>query len=331
MFAAVIGMALIGAMLFAGVGQGSGARDQQQIVIGYAGNLTLPILAEAQAAAIAEAKRLGVKLLLAPSNDAQTQEAAVRNLIAKNPDAISIDPWDSYAISPIIKEANARNIPVITWIGTPLAGGKVETFIAADELKGSIAVSKYIFKRMGGTGEVGYVQGDKAHIAGAAREKGFRQALKQYPNIKLTGYGVGGWVPDKTRDLTLNMLTANPNIKAILTNYDGMSIGAASAAKTLNKKILIAGVDGECPMLSGIWKGEQTATFDQLWEYISALSISSAVKVVKGGTLPKRIVTPSFTIDRAAMKQIKAGKYKAPKDALFHLKRQVNRAIRGCK
>jgi ribose transport system substrate-binding protein len=325
----VISLAVISSLVLAGSGQG---RQEKQIVIGYAGNLSLPILAEAETAAIAQAKALGVKLIIANSNDAQTQEVAVRSLLAKKPDAISIDPWDAYAVGPLVKEANSLGIPIIMWVGTSLAGGKVETYIAEDDVKGSRLLSEYIFKKLGGKGEVAYIQGDKSHFAGQAREKGFRQALAKFPNVKLVAYGVGGWVPDKSRNLALNMLTAHPKIGAILTNYDGMSLGAFSAAKTLKKKIVVSGVDGECPMLNSIWNGDMTATDDAIWENISARSIRSAVAVVKGQKLPARDVTPSFVIDKAAMMQIKAGTYKkAGKTELAYLKAQVKRAIVGCK
>jgi ABC-type sugar transport system substrate-binding protein len=83
-------------------------------------------------------------------------------------------------------------------------------------------------------------------------------------------------------------------------------------------------------MLQSIWKGGMTATFDQLWENISATSIDEAVAAAQGKSVPPRIVTPSFTIDQAAMQQIAAGTYQADPKALTFLKAQVQRAQNGC-
>jgi ABC-type sugar transport system substrate-binding protein len=185
---------------------------------------------------------------------------------------------------------------------------------------------------MGGKGEIGYIQGDKSHIAGQTREKGFRQALAKFPGIKLVAYGVGGWDTAKSRDVALNFLSAHPNIKAILTNYDGMSQGAYSAAQTAHKNIMVSGVDGECPMLQSIWQGRMTATFDQIWTNISALSIDKAVDTLNGKKVPARIETPFFTVDKNVMKQVMAGTYKGgDAQALGFLKAQVKKAANGCK
>jgi ABC-type sugar transport system substrate-binding protein len=325
-------VAAVGAVLF--VTGTTSASTKKQWVIGYGGNISLPILAEAETAAQAEAKKLGVKLVIANSNDGATQTPAMHALIAQHVDAITVDPWDSYAIDTSVKEANAAHIPVITWVGTDLVknSGKVVTYIAADDVKGAEAVSEYIFKKMGGKGEIGYIQGDKSHIAGQTREQGFRQALAKFPGIKLVAYGVGGWDTAKSRDVALNFLSAHPNIKAILTNYDGMSQGAYSAAQTAHKNILISGVDGECPMLQSIWQGRMTATFDQIWTNISAQSIDKAVDTLKGMKVPARIETPFFTVDKQVMQQVMAGTYKGgDAQALAFLKAQVKKAINGCK
>jgi ABC-type sugar transport system substrate-binding protein len=308
------------------------ASSKPPLTIAYGGNVSLAILAEAEAAAKLEAAKLGVKLIIANSDNASEQVPALKALLAQHPAALSVDPWDSSAIGTVVKQANALKIPVVMWISADLGGGKTATYIAGDDVSGSEAVAARIFKQMGGKGQVAYIDGDPAIYAHQQRFKGYQLALKKDPGIKQVAFGIADDDTLKARNLALNMLTAHPGIKAILTGYDGMTEGAVSALASLHKSVLTSGVDGECPMLQLIWQGKATATFDQLWANISSLSIEDAVAAAQGKTLPARVVTPSFTIDKAAMQQIKAGTYTgASGQPLDYLKRQVQNASTGCK
>lgn len=312
-------------------GGGSGQKSNSSIVIGYLPTgLSLPIIADAYHAAEDEAKQLGVqfKAVADPQYEtAEGQNNEGRQLLAQGIDALVIDPADSHAIGTLVQAANREDVPVIMQIGGDTGAGHPETYMAANETKGEYRASVAIFKMLGGNGNVAYIQGDIAQEAGALREKGFRQALKQYPNINLVAYGSAGFSEPQAQKLATDMLTAHPDLQAIITAYDGMTDGALAAANAAHQHLLLAGVDGECQTLSDIWRGTETLTVDELWTNIGAQSVKVAVQAAKGKHLPPRIYTPSFIITKHAEQQILKGTFPGEIPAL---KSQIQQAVHGC-
>ena len=73
------------------------------------------------------------------------------------------------------------------------------------------------------------------------------QACAEYPGIKVVAEQGAEWSSDKAADVTPNILTANPNVKAIFACNDQMAVGMVNAAKAAGKKaddLILVGYDG---------------------------------------------------------------------------------------
>lgn len=290
--------------------------------------LSLPIIADLYHGGVAEAKRQKASVIGAFAPDAAGQQAAVERLLSQGVDAIVIDPNDSKAIGTAVKAANRKGVPVVMVIGNNAGGGTTVTYIGADEVGGTRRVAEAVFKKIGRKGDVAFIQGDKAHKAGADREKGFRQALKKFPDVHLVAYGSAGWDAQKAQSLALNMLNRNPKLAAIITAYDAMAQGALAAVQSSGSKALVTGIDGECPTVNLIWKGTQIyATLDELWAQIGEIATKQAIRAIKKRAVPKRIVTPSYVMTRSAMQSVLSGKF--PKSTST-LKTQIRKFSSGC-
>jgi ribose transport system substrate-binding protein len=303
-----------------------------KVSVGFAPlGLSLPILADAYQAAVTQSKQDHIRLQAIVSGsyvEAAEQQAGSQTLLNEGVKALMIDPSDSDAIGVTVKQANAQHVPVVMFIANDLGGGKVTSYVAANEEQISYQLSTAIFKMLGGNGEVGYIQGDIRQEAGYLREQGFRAALKQYPNIKLVAYGQAtGFSESLAETLATNMLTAHPGIRAIITAYDGLTDGALAAAQAAHTNVLLAGVDGECQTLHDIWIGSETATADELWTNIAATAVNTAVKAAEGKSVPNRIVTPSYVITKPIMSEIINGTYPGETSLL---KAQIQQGINGC-
>jgi ribose transport system substrate-binding protein len=327
----LLGVAAGMALVAGAVTDSAGQSPSSKIVVGYLPTgISLPIIADAYHAAEQEAAALHVefKAIANPQYEtAEQQNNEARNLLAEGVSALIIDPADSKAIGQVVALANQDHVPVVMQIGGDTGEGQPTTYIAADEVKVGYDVAVAVFKALGGKGEIGYIQGSISQEAGALREKGFRQALEQYPDIKLVAYGVGGWLESKSQTVATNMLTAHPDLKAIITNYDGMTDGALAAVQAAHAHVLLAGVDGECQTLNDIWQGTETVTGDELWTNIGAESVKVAVDAAEGKSIPPRIYTPSYVIDKQAEQEILQGTYPGETPIL---KEQIQKAVNGC-
>jgi ABC-type sugar transport system substrate-binding protein len=329
----VSGIALALASAGSATGMRAHAGAKNQLVVGYVGDLSLPVNAAAEQATIAEAKKLGVTLRIENVKDFTPASGALAfgQLVSRGVNIIEGNIGSAPASA--VTAANKRHIPVVAWVNAPL-GGKIVTLLHTPEVLGSKQLAAYVFKRMGGQGDVGYIQGDKTITAGYLREAGFRLALKQYPGINLAAYGLDtAWTAPPAQALTLQFFTAHPNIGAVLTDYDGITLGAIAAAKLANKTILTAGTDGECPALQSIWQGGMTVTLDENWSNIARLGLDTAVGVLDGKHYPKIVNTPYWLLDKALMTQIVNNTYKPPagqKSSFPLLKQQVEQAVNNC-
>jgi ABC-type sugar transport system substrate-binding protein len=323
------GIVVLGVALTAAFALTAGASRQATVRVGFSSDsLTQPAQAEAHYGAVAAAKALKVKLYETHAPDAAGQASGIDTLFAKGIDVLAVDPNDGKAIGTQVKEANKRDIPVVMWIGSNLGGGVVANFTSTNEKLGGYLISKAIFKKLGNKGEVGFIQGCTCHPAGAAREAGFRKALKETPGVKLVAYGSTDWDPVKANTLASDMLSKNPNIDAFIALWDPGASAAYQAAKAAGSDALISGYNGVCSALNQVWKGEIAATLDQNWRGIGTSVVETSVKLAQGQKVPKRILLPSYVIDKPAMQQILKGKYKGSTPSLLA---SVKAAVGGCK
>jgi len=306
------------------------SRAHETIRVGYSSDsLAQPAQEEAHEGAVAAAKALGAQLFEVHAPDAAGQASGIEDLFAKGIDVLVVDPNDGKAIGPLVKEANKRNIPVVMFVGQNLGGGKVASFITTDEKGGGYQISKAVFKQIGNKGEVGFIQGCICHPAGAAREAGFRKALKETPGVKLVAYGSTNWDPVKANQLATDMLSKNPNINAFVALTDPMADAAYRAVLATGGQnhAIVSGYNGVCSALENIWKGKQFATLDQNWRGIGEQAVQTGIAAANGDTVKAKITLPSYVITKAAMQQVLAGKFTGQTPSLTAA---VKKAVGGC-
>jgi ribose transport system substrate-binding protein len=290
---------------------------------------TVSVVASAVNAAQAEAKAQGVDAVFAFAPDAATQQSAIESLLSQGVNVLAIDPNDSTAVVTGIKLANAANVPVIMWIAPANAGGTVAVNILSPDVKSANAMATGIFQNyMAGSGDFAFIQGDEVQAAFLAREKGMRDALANFPNVKLAALGIGAETADKANPVALDIITKNPNLKAIFADTDAMADGVYSAVESSGKtgQISVFGYNGSCPTLSSIWNGKIKGTLYQGWSGFGANVVDTAIKVFNKESVPPNIENPAYVIDKTAMQQIQAGTF-ATKDAT--LTASINEAITG--
>jgi ribose transport system substrate-binding protein len=286
------------------------------------------VVASAVHAAEAEAKAQGIEAVFAFAEDAAKQQSAVESLLSQGVNILAIDPNDSTAIGTAIKLANDANVPVIMWIGKAESGTVAVSILSPDE-KSSEAMATRIFQDyMGGSGDFAFVQGNEVHAAFIAREKGMKNALAKFPNVKLVALGIGNETADKANPVALDMITKNPDLKAIYADSDAMADGVYSAVESSGKtaQIAVFGYNGSCPTLNSIWNGKIKGTLYQGWSGFGANVVQTAIKVFNGESVPEVIENPAYVIDKAAMEAVQAGTFE-PNDPTLTV--SINEAVTG--
>jgi ribose transport system substrate-binding protein len=212
----------------------------------------------------AEADSLGVELTIAlPQEevDLEKQVAMVESAIQQKVDAIIISAASSDGIIPSIRSARAAGIRIINFDTRISDSSMYDAYVGADDVYGAYKAGKYICDQLGGNGTVGLITGLLAQSTGVDRRAGFLQAAHEYPGIRVVE-NTAEWRSDLAANVTANMLTANPDIKAIFACNDQMAVGMVSAAKAAGKTpndLILVGYDGILDAVNLVAQGDLDA------------------------------------------------------------------------
>jgi ribose transport system substrate-binding protein len=213
-----------------GGGVGNGFREEQVCT------------AKAQALSSGEVSTLTT---IHRNTDAAGQLSDIRDLIAKGVNAIVFNPNDPEALNPALKEAHDAGIVTVSvdaYVTDPNTYNLYNNQIKYAELG-----AKWLFDQLGGKGTVYYMRGLAGNSADSDRDVGFKNILKDYPDIKIVPNADGvftGWDPATTTQLINDFLASGQydSIDGIWTS--GMDSQVVDAIKAANKPYVpIVGAD----------------------------------------------------------------------------------------
>jgi len=170
------------------------------------------------------------------NTDAAGQLSDIRSLIAKGVNAIVFNPNDPAALNPALDEAKAAGIVTVSVDANVTDANSWN--LTNNQVKYAELGAKWLFDQMGGTGTVWYTRGLAGHPADNDRDIGFKNILKQYPNIKVVPTADGvftGWDPAKTTQLTNDFIQSGQYDKIQGIWASGMGKQIVDAIKAANK------------------------------------------------------------------------------------------------
>ncbi len=231
---------------------------------------------------------MGVKLVVLSADNNSTQQVnQVNDLITQQVNALIFIAQDATAAAAGVRAANKADVPVIAVDQKPESGeGKLATYIATDSVKAADALCTWMFEQMGGSGQIGILQGVLGATAELQRSKGCQQALDKTPGVSVVAQQAANWDETEGYKAAQNMLQANPEIKAIFGESDAMAMGAAKAAKDAGKTILTVGIDGFPTMITAIQQKLTNATQAQVPFVMGQQSVKDSLTILGGGSVP---------------------------------------------
>ena len=150
------------------------------------------------------------------NTDAAGQLEDIRNLIAAGVDAIVVNPADPSGINPAIKEATDAGIVVVAVdqaVTEPSA-----YVISNNQEEYAYLGAKWLFEQLGGKGNVVYMRGAAGAPADSDRDKGFKRALAEYPDIKVVHEVFTGWQQDQGKQQILDYIATGAPFDGIWTS-----------------------------------------------------------------------------------------------------------------
>ena len=253
-----------------------------------------------------EADVLGLDVVVESAErktDVQVQK--MESFTSQKVGLIILQANNAAALSPSVSAAEAAGIPVITInqdVDVAHAG-----FVGMGHYKMGQDVAKGMAEQMGDKGNIVLIEGVVETGANIDRVAGFKDELKNHPNIKIIADQPADFDRKKGHDVFQTILKANSDIQGVFGVNDEMAIGAAQAAQEAGRTgIVFWGADGEKEMLDAIGQGLTHGV-----SYVSAVDIGQATM-----RLGIWMLTGGFQPGSAAGGQIPVQPFNVTKDNL---------------
>ena len=199
-----------------------------------------------------EAKKRNINLKFVDANSkVDNQRKALSDFIAQRVDLIILEPLEVNGWDSVLKDAKAAKIPVI--IGDRNVSAPADlyaTFIGSDFVDEGKKAGEWLAKKTGGKAIIAEMQGEVGSAPANDRKKGFEDAIKAFPEMKIVMSQTADFKRAKGQELMATWL-AKPEFKDVTVLYahnDDMALGAISAMESAGKKpgkdLMIVSVDG---------------------------------------------------------------------------------------
>ena len=150
------------------------------------------------------------------NTDAAGQLEDIRNLVSAGVDAIVINPSDPSGINPAIKEATDAGITVVV---VDQAVTEPSAYIVSNNQEEYAYVgAKWLFEQLGGKGDVIYMRGAAGASGDNDRDKGFKRAMAEYPDIKVVHESITNWQQDQGKQQILDYIATGAPFDGIWTS-----------------------------------------------------------------------------------------------------------------
>jgi ribose transport system substrate-binding protein len=163
------------------------------------------------------------------------------------------------------------------------------SLIQTDNVKASALGGEFIAESIGDAGKVLNLQGDMANQTAQARNEGLHQALDEYADIQVIDQSAH-WLQTEGLSITENILTSDPDIKAIFAANDPPALGAIQALKAANRSdVVVVGFDGTKDGLQAIKDGTLAADVLQFPGVMGTLGVDLLVRHLNGEEIPTHV------------------------------------------
>ena len=246
------------------------------------------------------AKKAGVTLKFADAQQRQeNQVKAIRSFIAQKVDVIAFSPVVESGWETVLREAKAAKIPVILTdravnVSDPTL---FASFIGSDFVEEGRRAGKWLVERSASINKpvinVVELQGTVGAAPAIDRKKGFEEAIKANPKLKIVRSQTGDFTRAKGKEVMEAFLKAQgKNIDVLFAHNDDMAIGAIQAIEEAGlkpgKDIVVISIDGVKGAFQAMVAGKLNVTVE-CNPLLGPQLMQLAADVVAGKPVPKRV------------------------------------------
>lgn len=248
-----------------------------------------------------------IKTTFEGANEETDIEGQIRVLeaaISQQVSALAVAPSQADQVQPVLQRAVDAGIPVVL-IDTDIPGFTAKSaFVGTDNRLGGQLAGEYIAQQLNNTGSIAIIRGAAGDPVHNLREEGARAALEA-AGVTVVAVQPADSDRAKGQSVAENLLTANPDLKAIYATNDEMALGAVQAAAAAGKQLIILGFDASPDALTAIESGQMAGSIAQFPDKIGQLGAETAAKVARGETVEAFVNTGVDLVTKENLSEFK--------------------------
>jgi ribose transport system substrate-binding protein len=242
--------------------------------------------------------------------DVNKQANDIEDLIAQGADAIVLLPLEGDPLTPAAQSVLDAGIPLVNF-DREVADEAYTALVKGDNRGIGVNAGEWLVDKLGGEGKVFMLSGPPVSVT-TQRDNGFRDAIEG-SDLEVVGLQDGGYQREKGYTVMQNALVAYPEIDAVFSIDDEMSLGALQAIKEAGRTDIkyLTGAGGEKNFFEAIMD-EDIRSFDgHTIEMATFLyqpnmiqdSIEVALQIVNGEDVDTVTVIPAARVDESNVEQ----------------------------
>ncbi len=240
-------------------------------------------------------------------DDRDQQIQVVENFMARHVSAIVLAPLDSQALVRPVNNAIAAGVPVVV-IDSDLKSDKYVSFVATDNYKGGQMAGEEMGKLLGGKGNVILLRYAVGSASTEAREAGFLDALKKFPDIKLISQDQhAGATRETAYQVSQNLMNRfGREVNGVFCANENSTVGMTKALRDVGLaggKVKMVGFDAGSLSIQDLKNGDVQALVVQNPTLMGYLGVATAIKHLRGEKVERRIDTGVVLVTKENMEQ----------------------------
>jgi ribose transport system substrate-binding protein len=264
-------------------------------------NLTNPAYAAARLGADRSAQRLGATTahyVPKKPDDPAEQIALIDEALATRPDAFVLVPVHPTAVNAALRRINAAGVPIVGFINRftePLT----VSYVGSEDYPLAFKVATYLCEHLQGRGDIGIVEGPRESVTSIERVRGFRDAAKKFPDVRIVTTICGDYQRDATVRAGAELLATPIRFDALLAANDVMALAMLEVLDAAARASVVVGINAVPDAITAIKSGKLLATVDFDAMKMGCVATEAAIRHVRGEQVPREILLPVQVVDRA--------------------------------
>jgi simple sugar transport system substrate-binding protein len=284
------------------------AMAEDNVKLGFITKFPVPFYATMEDAAKAyAAANPGVEIIYGQgtsATDIEGQIAQIESMVTQGVQGIALTPVDP-TVAPALDKAVAQGVKIVL-MDNNIPDWKGRSSLATtDNYAAGVIAGQYLKSVLKAGDTLGILEGVPGVPALDDRVNGMLEGLKGL-EFKLVGRAGTNCTEELGINVAQDLLTANPDLKAIYAACGPPAAGAAQAIKNAgiaSDAIVLVGFDFCCGEAEALTAGIEDATVAQFPAKMAELGVDALVKAVRGDEVPLLIDSGAALVTKDTMSQ----------------------------